>query len=270
MHNTKFKAAIATTRTYGNRASNAQTLANQELNQYLESQAQAIAPEPPKAQITIPQRKTRSHDKNRLRWIDAKHLALMASGCADTAEVRKWLKHLNVRTLRLTMTSAWVAVRQDLATKIKIARNTIAPDAAKVVDLIGYKQGARSQKDCAKNWNLIQEHRDGERQDNINIVLTGMKDAIAASNWEFLRQALVSREKYKADAWELLTTTEKNAIEAIVPVEIKLLKAALKQGEIAAFKEDDEGGIFWIWHTDINSEPELVSGTTVRNFYGIS
>ncbi|HEY9780739.1 MAG TPA: hypothetical protein V6D09_11440 [Leptolyngbyaceae cyanobacterium] len=240
------------------------------VQQYKAATTESNAPESPRIEITVPQRKARSHDKNRIKWIDAKRLALIASGCADTAEVRKWLKHLNVRTLRLTMTSAWVAICHDLATKIKIARNKLAPDAAKVVDLIGYKQGARSLKDCARNWAAIEEHRQLERQNNINIVLIAMKDAIAASNWEFLRQALVSREKYKADAWRLLTTTEKNAIEAIVPVEIKLLKAALKQGAIAAFKEDDEGGIFWIWHTDINSEPELVSGTTVRNFYGIS
>ena len=60
---------------------------------------------------------------------------------------------------------------------------------------------------------------------------------ISHKNWEFLRQALVSREKYKADAWAILTATEQQQLEAIVPVEIKLLKTALKQGAIAAFKE---------------------------------
>lgn len=226
------------------------------------------APEPSKTKITVPQRKARPHDKNRLKWVDAKRLALIASGCFDTAEVRKWLKFLDVRTLRLNMTSAWVAVRHDLATKIKIARNKLAPTAAKVVDLVGYKLGAKSAKDCAENWAAIQEHQELERRNNISIIVTTMKEAIATSNWEFLRQALVSREKYKADAWAILTATEKQQLEAIVPVEIKLLKTALKQGVIAAFNEDHEGGIFWIWQ-DINSPPDLVSGTTVRNIYRI-
>ena len=52
-----------------------------------------------------------------------------------------------------------------------------------------------------------------------------------------------------------------------MPVEIRLLKAALKRGAIAAFKEDEEGGMFWIWQ-NAETEPELFSGTTVHNFYG--
>ena len=268
--------AIATTQTdcvsiaeQSYRSPDTQILANQELEQYLESQVQEIAPEPVKAQITVPQRKARSHDKNRILWIDAKRLALIASECIDTVEVRKWLKYLNVRGLKLSMTSAWVAVRHDLATKIKIARNKLAPfSAAKVVDLAGYKQGARSLKDCAKNWTLIQEHRELERQNNINIIVTAMKDAIAASNWEFMRQTLISREQYKADAWAILTTQEQQQIEALVPDEIRLLKAALKRGAIASFREDDEGAMFWIWQ-DINFEPTLMSGTMVQKFYGI-
>ncbi len=268
--------AIATTQTYcvsvaeqSYRIPDTQTVANQELEQYLEKQVQAIAPEPAKAQITISQRKARSHDKNRLKWIDAKRLALTASGCIDTPEVRKWLKFLNVRNLRLSMTSAWVAVRHDLATKIKLARaKETNTTPSNVVSLSHYKQGARSAKDCARIWEAIQEYRELERQNSINIIVTAMRDAIASANWEFMRQALVSREKHKADAWALLTATEKQQLEALVPVEIRLLKAAMKRGAIASFREDDEGAMFWIWQ-DINAEPKLMSGTTVRNFYGI-
>ena len=249
--------------------SDTQTLANQELEQYLESQAQVIAKEPPKIGITVPQRKTRSHDKNRLKWIDAKRLALTASGCADTPEVRKWLKFLDVRNLRLSMTSAWVAVRHDLATKIKLARaRATLATPSNVVSITGYKQGARSAKDCARNWEAIQEYQELERQNSINIIVTAMRDAIAAANWEFMRQALVTREKYKTDAWAMLTAQERQQLEALVPVEIRLLRAAMKRGDFASFREDDEGAMFWIWQ-DTSAEPKLMSGTAVRNFYGI-
>ncbi len=164
MHDTKSQATIATTQAYCDHSSDTRTLANQELEQYLESQVQAIAPEPPKAGITIPQRKARAHDKNRLRWIDAKRLALIASECVDTSEVKKWLKYLKVTNLKLSMTSAWVAVRHDLATKIKLARTrTTQATPSNVVSLSYYKQGARSAKDCARNWEAVQEHREMER-----------------------------------------------------------------------------------------------------------
>jgi hypothetical protein len=145
MHDTKSQAPIAISLRCCDRSLDTQTLANQELGQYLESQVQAIAPEPPKAGISIPQRKARSHDKNRLRWVDAKRLALIASGCADTPEVRKWLKYLNIRGLKLSMTSAWVAVRHDLSTKIKLTRTrTTQTTPSNVVSLSHYKQGART------------------------------------------------------------------------------------------------------------------------------
>lgn len=269
MHDTKSQGAIATTRTYCDQALNTQTLANQEFEQYLESQVQEIAPEPPKPQITVPQRKARAHDKNRLRWVDAKRLVLSASGCIDTPEVKKWLKYLNIRNLKLSMTSAWVSVRHDLATKIKLARTKTTQTApSNVISFSHYKQGARSAKDCARNWEAIQEHREMERQNHISIIVTAMRDAIASSNWEFMRQALVSREKYKADAWARLTAQEQQQLETLVPAEIRVLKAALKRGAIASFREDDEGAMFWIWQ-DINAEPKLMSGTTVRNLYGI-
>ena len=55
-----------------------------------------------------------------------------------------------------------------------------------------------------------------ERQHNIDTIVAAMRDAIASSNWEFTRQALISREKYKADAWAMLTATEKQQLEALV------------------------------------------------------
>ena len=217
--------------------------------------------------ITIPQRRAQYHCKDRLRWVDAKRMALSATGCVDTAEVKKWLKVLGVRHLSLRMTSAWVAVRRELATKIKIARNKAASSESKVVDLVGY-MGERSASYCAKNCSITQEYREQEQQNNVDIVFEAMKEALASSNWEFLRLALIDREQYKAAAWVRLSDTEKQQILAIVPPEIRLLKKAKKEGRIATFKECEEGGIFWVWRT-LDTEPNLLSGTAVYNFFRV-
>lgn len=243
----------------------AQTVTSQ-LNYSQEEQVSEIALLP--IVITIPQRRAQYHCKDRLRWVDAKRMALSATGCVDTAEVKKWLKVLGVHYLSLRMTSGWVAVRCDLATKIKIARNKAASSESKVADLVGYKLGARSAKDCAKNYEITQQYREQERQNNVDIVFEAMKEAITTSNWEFLRLVLINREQYKATAWVRLSDTEKQQILAIVPPEIRLLKKAKKEGRIAAFKECESGGIFWVWKHD-DAEPSLLSGTAVSSFFRV-
>lgn len=93
-------------------------------------------------------------------------------------------------------------------------------------------------------------------------VLKGMKDAIASSNWEYLRIAMIGREQHKAAAWSRLSPQEQQQLDALIPEPIRLLKAAVKRGAIAAWKEDDEGGIFYVWKS-ADCEPELVTGTSV-------
>lgn len=239
----------------------AQTVTS-ELNYWQEKQVSEIVPP---IVITIPQRRAQYHCKDRLRWVDAKRMALSATGCVDTAEVKKWLKVLGVHYLSLRMTSAWVAVRCDLATKIKIARNKIASSESKVVDLVGYKLGARSASYCAKNCEITQQYREQERQNNVDIVFEAMKEAITTSNWEILRLALIDREQYKSAAWAMLCAIQKQQISELVPLELRLLKLAKKQGAIAAFKECKEGGIFWVWRT-LDADPNFLSGTAVSNF----
>lgn len=234
-----------------------------ELNCWQEKQVNEIAPEP--IVITIPQRRAQYHYKDRLRWVDAKRMALAATGCVDTTEVKKWLKVLGVRHLSLRMTSAWVAVRCDLAIKIKIARNKKGLSESKVIDLTGYKLGAKSAKDCAKNWEIMSQDREQERQNNIDIVLDAMKEAIATSNWEILRLALIDREQYKSAAWAMLSAIQKQQISELVPPELRLLKLAKKEGRIAAFKECEEGGIFWVWQT-VDADPNFLASTAVSNF----
>lgn len=234
-----------------------------ELNCWQQEQVNEVVPEP--IVITIAQRRAQYHYKDRLRWIDAKRMALSATGCVDTAEVKKWLKVLGVRHLSLRMTSAWVAVRCDLAIKIKTVRNKKCSSESKVIDLTGYKLGARSAKDCATNWEIMPQDRKQECQNNIDVVFNAMKEAIATSNWDVLRLALIEREQYKVAAWAMLSTIQKQQISELVPPELRLLKLAKKQGAIAAFKECEEGGIFWVWRT-LDTDPNFLSGTAVANF----
>ena len=242
----------------------AQTIRSK-LNYWQDKPVSEVVPEA--IVITIAQRRAQYYCKDRLRWVDAKRMALEATGCVDTAEVKKWLKLLGVRHLSLRMTSAWVAVRRDLSTKIKIARNRTASSESKVVDLADYIS-ERSASYCAKNCSMTQQYWEQERQNNVDIVLEAMKEAITTSNWEFLRLALIDQEQYKAAAWVRLSDTEKQQILAIVPPEIRLLKKAKKEGRIAAFKECEEGGIFWVWKHD-DAKPSLLSGTAVSSFFRV-
>lgn len=237
--------------------------------------------------ITTPQRKARTGDKNRLRWKDAKETALWVINCANTAEVKKWLKAIKVQ-LSLRLTSGWVAVCNDLAPQIAIAKQESGTQvSSNIVQLHRLKIGARSDKDRSRNFQIVQGYKAStptKAEENIfssptiqklvetfdrliplsdfEKVLKGMKDAIASKNWEYLRLALIGREEYKAEAWKRLSPQEREELDALIPEPIRLLKAAVKRGAIAAWKEDDEGGIFYVWKS-ADCEPELVTGTSV-------
>lgn len=83
-------------------------IAQSEVLLYLEQQVNQIALE--SKYVKTPQRKARYNDKTRIRRKDAKEWALRRSRCADTAEVKKYLKILG-KKLDLRLTSAWVAMR---------------------------------------------------------------------------------------------------------------------------------------------------------------
>lgn len=96
-----------------------QAIANLELFQYLEAQVNTFVPSPsPSRLIKTPQRKARLHDKQRIQLKDVKSWALKRSDCKDTAEIKKYLKILNI-SLDLRYTSAWIAINKELAEKIK-------------------------------------------------------------------------------------------------------------------------------------------------------
>lgn len=95
-----------------------QAIANFKLLQYLEAQVNTFVDSPsPLQPIKTAQRKARLHDKQRIRLKDVKSWALKRSDCKDTAEIKKYLKILNI-SLDLRYTSAWIAINKELAEKI--------------------------------------------------------------------------------------------------------------------------------------------------------
>lgn len=260
MNSTTTYPTIATNSRY---CESIQEIANSELNTYLEAQVQAIALD--SVRITVPQRRANPNDKNRLRWAEAKIMALAATGCVDTSEVRKWLNALGVGSLiSLRRTSGWVCVRVDLADVIRrVKAEAQRKSALKIVQMSDYREDDRQGAN-----NVDVEYRSfnpPEPGSDIEILYHAMLNTIASKNWEFTRLALIGREQCKADAWELLMHRERMVVESLVPVEIKILKKSLKSGAIVAFKEHEEGSMFWIWG-DLNSEPKLVSSTSVRSY----
>lgn len=181
-------------------------------------------------------------------------MALEATGCVNTQEVRKWLNVLRVSSrVSLRMTSGWVAVSVDLAEIIKAQKTkTEQANMSKVVQLLDYKKSTLSKAPT-----------------DVKIVLSAMLDTIALNNWEYLRLALIDRQQHKVTAWKMLSFHEQQQLKALVPQSIRLLKEAVKRGAItslsfanAGFKEDDEGNVFLVWKT-FDSEPELLTGTSI-------
>ena len=251
--------AIATNSCY---CESSQEIANFELNTDKDAQVQAIAHS---IRITVPQRRANPNDKNRLRWAEAKIMALAATGCVDTSEVRKWLNALGVGSLiSLRRTSGWVCVRVDLADVIRQVKAEVQRKSAlKIVQMTDYREDDR--QGVNNNVDIAYRITPPKPGSDVDILYRAMLHTIVSKNWEFTREALVGREKYKVEAWNLLMHSEQQVVESLIPLEIKILKKSLKSGAILAFKEHEEGSMFWIWH-DLNCEPKLVTGTAVRSY----
>jgi hypothetical protein len=74
-----------------------QAIANLKLLQYEDAQVNTFVHSlSPSWSIKTPQRKARLHDKQRIRLKDVKSWALKRSDCKDTAEIKKYLKILNI------------------------------------------------------------------------------------------------------------------------------------------------------------------------------
>lgn len=111
-------------------------IAQSEVLPYLEKQVNQIAPE--SKYVKTPQRKAKLHDKQRIRRKDAKEWALRRSRCADTAEVKKYLKILG-KKLDLRLTSAWVAVNKEFADSIKQLKLAETFSVGDKVEWTGYR-----------------------------------------------------------------------------------------------------------------------------------
>ncbi len=275
MYDTKFESPIATTPRYYKPT---QDIANEELDRYEDTQEYAFVPE--QVLITVLQRKADPKDKNRLKWADAKRMALEAAECSDTASVRKWLNLLGVgNLLNLRMTSAWVAVRVDLAHVIKAQKAKscicVKNGAGFLRSLVIHTDQSTGLEACPiflgspspEENNMgkvvkISDYRKPEPRTDVEILYQAMLDTIASNDWEYLRTCLVNGQEHKLAAWKMLSPHEQQQLKILIPESIRLLKEAVKRGVIASFREDDEGDIFWVWKTS-DSEPELVTGTAI-------
>ena len=113
-----------------------EVIAQSEVLPYLKQQVNQIAPE--SKYVKTPQRKAKLHDKQRIRRKDAKEWALRRSRCADTAEVKKYLKILD-KKLDLRLTSAWVAVNKEFADSIKQLKLAETFSIGDKVEWTGYR-----------------------------------------------------------------------------------------------------------------------------------
>ena len=120
--------------------------------------------------IRTPQRTACYHDKNRIRFKEAKKWGLVASGCFSSKEVKYWLKKLSLR-LSLRMTSAWVAIWKELGDRIKSAKQTYEISSRPTIppELTQFKKGDRVIWDnapayihsCWNGWLAIWKITDG-------------------------------------------------------------------------------------------------------------
>ncbi|WP_017748012.1 hypothetical protein [Scytonema hofmannii] len=62
-----------------------------------------------------------------------------------------------------------------------------------------------------------------------------------ANIWEEIRVAVAVREDYKQEAWAALTPLEKKRVRELMPIEVRKLSEAKKEGLIVSFKELREG-----------------------------
>jgi hypothetical protein len=62
-----------------------------------------------------------------------------------------------------------------------------------------------------------------------------------ANTWEEIRVAVAVREDYKQEAWAALTPVEKKRVTGLMPIEVRKLSEAKKEGLIVSFQELREG-----------------------------
>ncbi len=92
-----------------------QAIAQDNLQQYLTSQANQIAPEKPLVKIT--QRRAKYHDRMRTRRKDAQAWVFRRTGLSSTAEIKYYLKKLG-HTGDGRLTSFWINVNLNYADAI--------------------------------------------------------------------------------------------------------------------------------------------------------
>lgn len=277
---------FATTTDNCDRVLDTQVIANRELNEYLESQADEIAPEilpivpkiiqvekigitrnsssTPYLVYRIEDRRHCIFFKRKLLWhllqaflkaqhkIEDKIRAVISTACFD---------------LKVMLGETWQTLFKPHVTKFVQRWNNRRQALAMPYwePLPGYTMGARSAKACARNYRLISMQRHKEQKavmsPGVDKLVTAMRKAIANQNWEILTIALYGNEQYKEQAWKQLSTQEQEQLRELTPPQVKMLAQARKAGKIAAFVEHELGGIFFVWlHGQPHAETLTSSG----------
>lgn len=91
------------------------TIAQSQLNQYIQEQADSIAPEP--KPVHVPQRKARYSDRTRVRRRDVQGWVFHRTGAKDTAQIKAALKKLG-KKLDLRLSAAWLEINFNLVETI--------------------------------------------------------------------------------------------------------------------------------------------------------
>lgn len=267
-----------------------QVIANRELNEYLESQVNSIAPEilpivPKVIQVekvgitrnssstpylvySIEDRRHCIFFKRKLLWhllqaflkaqhkIEDKIRAVISTDCFD---------------LKVMLGETWQTLFKPHVTKFVERWNNRASITAMPLakPLTGYVMGARSAKACARNYRLIEMQRHKEQKvvisPAVEKLVLAMRNAIADQNWEILTIALYGNEQYKAEAWKQLSTQEQEQLRELTPPQVKMLAQARKAGKIAAFVEHEVSGIFFVW-LHAQAHAETLTSSAVPSF----
>lgn len=105
-------------------------IAQNEVDRYLQQQADQVAPEPKRP---ITQRKARYHDKNRTRRKDVQAWVYRRTGLTVTAQVKAALKKLGKR-FDLRLTTAWIDINLSYADAIAALVKTDGINESAIAD----------------------------------------------------------------------------------------------------------------------------------------
>lgn len=255
------------------RALDTTTIANRELNEYLESQVNSIAPEiasivpkiiqvekigitrnsssTPYLVYTIENRRRCTFFKRKVLF----HLlqAFLKAHYKIEDEIRAVIS-TNCFDLKVMLGQTWQNLfKSDVTLFVECWNNRIlGVFMPRCEPLPPYTIDARAQMQWHKQQRAVISPA-------VEKLVLAMRNAITYQNWEILTIALYGNEQYKAQAWKQLSTQEQEQLTELAPPQNKMLAQARKAGKIAAFVEHEVGDIFFVW---LHGQPEAETLTS--------